>query len=80
MYCRNCKEDAVHFCHAKKTWDDADNQQMDPERGPLILPCLFRYANHPEKNMQLKTECLQVSDAKKFTSEPFHIINANFRK
>lgn len=27
---RNCKDDAVHFCHAKKTWDDQDNVQMDP--------------------------------------------------
>lgn len=32
---------------------------MDPERGPLILPCLHRYAYHPEKEMQLKQECFQ---------------------
>ena len=55
---RNCKDDAVHFCHAKNTWDDSDNGQMDPERGPLILPCLHRYAYHPEPNMKLRPVCL----------------------
>lgn len=32
---------------------------MDPERGPLILPCLHRYAYHPDKNMQLSQNCFQ---------------------
>lgn len=65
LVCRNCKEDAVHFCHAKKTWADIDNPQMEPETGPLVLPCLHRYAYHPEKNMQLKPECFQVKTIKK---------------
>ncbi|XP_058822591.1 Golgi apparatus protein 1-like isoform X2 [Topomyia yanbarensis] len=56
---RNCKDDAIRFCRAKKTWADVDTAQMDPERGPLILPCLHRYAYHPEKDMQLKQECFQ---------------------
>nr|XP_029727793.1 Golgi apparatus protein 1-like isoform X1 [Aedes albopictus] len=54
---RNCKDDAIRFCKAKKTWADLETGQMDPERGPLILPCLHRYAYHPEKEMQLKPEC-----------------------
>ncbi|XP_038115158.1 Golgi apparatus protein 1 isoform X1 [Culex quinquefasciatus] len=56
---RNCKDDAIRFCKAKKTWADLDAAQMDPERGPLILPCLHRYAYHPEKDMQLRPECFQ---------------------
>lgn len=57
---RNCKEDAVHFCHAKKTWDDLDNGgQMDPERGPMVLPCLHRYAYHPEPTKRLQPHCLK---------------------
>ncbi|KAJ4442010.1 hypothetical protein ANN_11874 [Periplaneta americana] len=54
---RECQDDAVHLCHAKKAWDDSG--QMDPERGPLVLPCLYRYAYHPQKNMQLRPGCLE---------------------
>lgn len=32
---------------------------MDPERGPLVLPCLHRYAYHPEPTIRLKPECLK---------------------
>jgi len=39
----HCRDDAVHFCHAKKVWYD-DPERMDPERGPMVLPCLYRYA------------------------------------
>uniref|UniRef100_U5EST3 Putative golgi apparatus protein cysteine-rich fibroblast growth factor receptor n=1 Tax=Corethrella appendiculata TaxID=1370023 RepID=U5EST3_9DIPT len=57
---RNCREDAVRLCRAKKNWADIDSSQMlDPERGPLILPCLHRYAYRPEKEIHLKQECLQ---------------------
>lgn len=31
---------------------------MDPERGPLVLPCLHRYAYHPEPKIRLRPECL----------------------
>ncbi|ETN58727.1 golgi family apparatus protein 1 [Anopheles darlingi] len=57
---RNCKEDAIRFCKAKKSWADLDTAQMDPERGPLILPCLHRYA-YPERDesLRLRPECLQ---------------------
>ncbi|XP_001605655.2 Golgi apparatus protein 1 [Nasonia vitripennis] len=54
---RACKADAVNFCHAKNAWSP-DGTQMDAERGPLVLPCLYRYAYHPQKNMTLKKECL----------------------
>lgn len=55
---RACKDDAIKFCKAKKTWDN-DVQDMDPERGPLILPCLHRYAYQGDKAMQLKPHCFQ---------------------
>lgn len=38
---RACHDDAVKYCHAKKAWHD--QYTMDPERGPLVLPCLFRF-------------------------------------
>lgn len=50
---RACKADAVHFCHAGDAWA-SDGIQMDPERGPLILPCLYRYAYHPQQNMTVR--------------------------
>lgn len=53
---KQCRDDAVHFCHAKKVWYD-DSGQMDPERGPLVLPCLYRYA-YQEKET-LKRHCLE---------------------
>lgn len=55
---RACKGDAVSFCHAKHGWTDT-NGQMDPERGPLVLPCLYRYAYQPRRDMQLRPPCLQ---------------------
>lgn len=57
MLYQQCKEDAIKFCHAKKTWADVENEQMDPERGPLVLPCLHRYAYHPDPKMQLSQNC-----------------------
>jgi Golgi apparatus protein 1 len=57
MLYAQCKEDAIKFCHAKKTWADINGDQMDPERGPIILPCLYRYAYHPDPKMQLGQGC-----------------------
>ncbi|XP_006615715.1 Golgi apparatus protein 1 isoform X2 [Apis dorsata] len=55
---RACKFDAIHLCHARNAWAN-DGKQMDPERGPLVLPCLYRHVYHPQKNMTLKTECIE---------------------
>lgn len=52
-----CNEEAVKYCHAKRNWYD-DPSNMDPERGPIVLPCLYRYAYHPDKNVRLSLECL----------------------
>jgi Golgi apparatus protein 1 len=49
---RECRDNAVQFCNAKKTWTD-DNSQMDPERGLLVLSCLYRYAYNSQKKMQV---------------------------
>ncbi|GFG30167.1 hypothetical protein Cfor_10154 [Coptotermes formosanus] len=51
---RECRDDAVQLCRAKKSWAD-DSSQMDPERGPLVLSCLYRNAY----NSQLQPGCLQ---------------------
>ncbi|XP_032671298.1 Golgi apparatus protein 1 [Odontomachus brunneus] len=51
-----CKFDAVRLCHARNAWTN-DGKQMDPETGPLVLPCLYRHAY--QKNMTLRTDCLE---------------------
>lgn len=56
---RHCKDDAVKLCHAKRTWDDVTGDSMDPERAPMILPCLHRNAYRPEGGKRLKAECLR---------------------
>ncbi|XP_034236975.1 Golgi apparatus protein 1 [Thrips palmi] len=58
---KQCRDDAVHLCHAKKVWYD-DSGQMDPERGPLVLPCLYRNAYQSQKDQgerKLKKQCLE---------------------
>lgn len=54
---KQCRDDAVHLCHAKRVWYD-DSGQMDPERGPLVLPCLYRYA-YQKVDKKLKKSCLE---------------------
>lgn len=46
----SCKRDAVKYCRAKKNWADIDGKSEDPERGPLILPCLHRIMFHKIEN------------------------------
>lgn len=55
---RACSADATRFCHAKKVWA-GDGMQMDPEIGPLVLPCLYRYAYHPQPNMTVSWTLLR---------------------
>lgn len=54
---RACKSDAIQYCHARKAWHE-NGEHMDPETGPLVLPCLYSYASQPRKNMTLRGECL----------------------
>ncbi|XP_065332192.1 Golgi apparatus protein 1 [Cloeon dipterum] len=54
---RECREDAIKSCHAKKSWSD-DPNHMDPQRGPLVLPCLYRLANQDDNAVvKLKSSC-----------------------
>ena len=57
---KQCRDDAVHFCHAKKVWYD-DSGQMDPERGPLVLPCLYRYAYQKERKVYFSFCCNAIN-------------------
>ncbi|XP_029837305.3 Golgi apparatus protein 1 [Ixodes scapularis] len=54
---KECKTEASTYCKAKKEWHD-DPSRMDPERGPIVLPCLYRYAYHPDKSVRLSKPCL----------------------
>ncbi|KAH7980254.1 hypothetical protein HPB49_014201 [Dermacentor silvarum] len=54
---KECRADAVTYCKAKKEWHD-DPTRMDPERGPIVLPCLYRYAYHPDDSVRLSKQCL----------------------
>lgn len=56
---RACKSDAAFFCHARSSWIN-EGFQMDPDMGPLILPCLYRYAHHPQKNMTVSVNVLNL--------------------
>lgn len=47
---RACKSDAMHFCHSIDPWYN-DGTLIAAETGALVLPCLYRYAYHPLKNM-----------------------------
>ncbi|XP_075159778.1 Golgi apparatus protein 1 isoform X2 [Haematobia irritans] len=56
---KQCRDDAIKYCHAKKQWDDVANVQMDPERGPLILPCLHRMAYSDDDQNTLRPACFK---------------------
>lgn len=73
---KHCKEDAVKYCHSKKTWDDVLTIQADPERGPLIFPCLHRMATENDgKTQPLKKNCIsQIRRAMKQRANSVHLI------
>ncbi|SPP77134.1 Golgi apparatus protein 1 isoform X1 [Drosophila guanche] len=56
---KHCRDDAVKYCRAKRQWDDAQNVQMDPERGPMILPCLHRMAFSEDEHQTLRKDCFK---------------------
>lgn len=56
---KHCHDDAIKYCHAKKQWDDVTDIQMDPERGPLILPCLHRMAYSDDEQNTLRPACFK---------------------
>lgn len=53
----HCRDDAIKHCNAKHVWDDVTDAQMDPERGPLILPCLHRMAYSDDPQQTLTQNC-----------------------
>ncbi|XP_064105225.1 Golgi apparatus protein 1-like [Macrobrachium nipponense] len=50
-----CVDEAVKLCNAKKDWADTST---NVERGVHVLPCLFRYVYHPNKDLRLSTNCI----------------------
>ncbi|XP_020816562.1 Golgi apparatus protein 1 isoform X1 [Drosophila serrata] len=56
---KHCRDDAVKYCRAKRQWDDVQNIQMDPERGPMILPCLHRMAFSEDETQTLRKDCFK---------------------
>lgn len=54
---RACREDATRLCHASRDWED-NKVNYDPNNAPLVLPCLYRYLYHPDKDKQLKPVCI----------------------
>lgn len=56
---KHCHDDAIKYCRAKHVWDDVNDVQMDPERGPLILPCLHRIAYSDDENLALRKDCFK---------------------
>ncbi|ALC45102.1 Glg1 [Drosophila busckii] len=56
---KHCRDDAIKYCRAKRQWDDAQDVQMDPERGPMILPCLHRMAYSDDDKQTLRKDCFR---------------------
>uniref|UniRef100_A0A1A9W503 Golgi apparatus protein 1 n=1 Tax=Glossina brevipalpis TaxID=37001 RepID=A0A1A9W503_9MUSC len=56
---KHCRDDAIKYCRAKRLWDDIIDTQMDPERGPLILPCLHRIAYSDDTQISLRSDCFK---------------------
>ncbi|XP_030387211.1 Golgi apparatus protein 1 isoform X2 [Scaptodrosophila lebanonensis] len=56
---KHCKDDAIKYCRAKRHWDDSQDPQMDPERGPMILPCLHRMAYNEDDQQTLRKDCFK---------------------
>ncbi|CAG2104936.1 unnamed protein product [Medioppia subpectinata] len=54
---RSCHSDAVKYCHAKTDWVNKPGA-IDPERGPSVLSCLYRYVYHPNPKIQLNRQCI----------------------
>lgn len=49
----HCHTDAVNFCQAPRNWTE-DMNSIGPQRNPLVLPCLYRYAYHPQGDNVVK--------------------------
>ncbi|XP_037933089.1 Golgi apparatus protein 1 isoform X2 [Teleopsis dalmanni] len=56
---KHCHDDAIKYCNAKHVWDDVTDAQMDPERAPLILPCLHRIAYSDNAEESLRKDCFK---------------------
>ncbi|XP_068148505.1 Golgi apparatus protein 1 isoform X1 [Drosophila tropicalis] len=58
---KHCRDDAIKYCKAKRQWydDPTQTQQMDPERGPMILPCLHRMAYSEDEHQTLRKDCFK---------------------
>lgn len=52
-----CRDDAAKYCNVRGAWDD--KVYNDPENGPQVLPCLYRYAYNEDKDKQLKEQCFE---------------------
>ena len=58
-----CHTDAVKYCHAHQNWHE-DLSGMDPERGPTVMACLYRYVyqmdttNKDNQPIQLRKQCV----------------------
>ncbi|KAI5736967.1 hypothetical protein M8J76_008902 [Diaphorina citri] len=52
---RACYDEATRLCHAKKEWFKV--KDLEPNNGPLVLPCLYRYLYHSETKWKLGRSC-----------------------
>ena len=52
-----CRDDAEKVCGVKTNLE-SDPNKLEPERGPLILSCLFRNIGS-EKNSQISRPCAE---------------------
>ena len=49
---KKCHKDAQNLCNAPDKW--ANHQSMQPELGPLVLPCLYRFMKENESGKKVR--------------------------
>ena len=69
-----CQKDAISLCAAPKNWS-IDFHMNGPQQNPLVLPCLYRHAYHPQPGAQLTVECAdEVRRVMKQRANPVDLI------
>lgn len=54
----SCSKDAQRLCGTRADWAE-DPNRMEPERGPLVLSCLFRNIASDDPNKIVSPQCAQ---------------------
>lgn len=69
---KSCFDEATRLCHARKEWFSTSSE---PNIGPLVLPCLYRYLYHSENKLKLRRTCAdEVRRVMRQRAESVHLL------